>query len=193
MTEDGPGIIPDKATYYRLSNAMKLGNTLPVWGSIEEIIADEYDGLVAIRMQGPNGGREFIPNLTITQASARAKAMIERGTDPAHILYQMMDGGGGRRTLTGFVMRTERGYHLEYSFRDELVRDAMAKDHHAGNHATGLRAKLMMQAHMEPNDWEDLMDLFDAYPDAIIEFSVFERDLGWAKRRRTIYWEVRHY
>ena len=55
-----------------------------------------------------------------------------------------------------------------------------------------LKAKLFLQYETDPSDYEDLMILLDEYEDPVIEFSVLDRSVGWAKRRMVI-WEVRHY
>jgi len=46
---------------------------------------------------------------------------------------------------------------------------------------------------MDPSSRDDLEQLFDLYPDATVEFTCYQMDLGTIPRRNTIFWEVRNY
>lgn len=46
---------------------------------------------------------------------------------------------------------------------------------------------------MDPSSQQDLDDLLDLYPDATIEFTCYDIDLGVIPNRNTIFWEVRNY
>lgn len=185
--------IPDKAAYYELAWRRRLGNTLREWPNAQAVAADGYDGLVAVRTRYKANG-PFWPNLSLSDAVLRVHELVRSGVcRPDQAFYAEMDTAGGDRVLTAYVMRTERGLHVEYSREPRmLVRDAMRKDHHAGNAASGLAALCLLRSALPPEDMDDLDELMAEYPGATVELTVFERPLGWANRR-TVFWEVRDY
>ena len=95
---------------------------------------------------------------------------------------------GIKRLLNGQLTRAENGLYLEYSNKNIHLNEAMKNP----TITQSLKAKLFLQYETDPSDYEDLMILLDEYEDPVIEFSVLDRSVGWAKRRMVI-WEVRHY
>ena len=46
---------------------------------------------------------------------------------------------------------------------------------------------------MTPSSYDDFETLFETYPDSVVEFSVYSRNVGTLPYRNTIIWEVRNY
>jgi hypothetical protein len=48
---------------------------------------------------------------------------------------------------------------------------------------------------LDPASYEEMWDLFDAYDsdDTVVEFSTWGIDVGDARGRNTVFWEVRSY
>lgn len=80
-----------------------------------------------------------------------------------------------------------------WSFRVSRMRRPMRialgslDEHHGAGYWTVLKTV------MDPSSYDDLQSLFDLYPDATVEFSVYSCHLGNIPHRNTIIWEVRNY
>jgi hypothetical protein len=57
-------------------------------------------------------------------------------------------------------------------------------------HATGLKAKIILESLLDPTSYDAIIDLLEKYDGHVIEFSCWERKVGI---RRTMIWEVRDY
>ena len=60
------------------------------------------------------------------------------------------------------------------------------------SHLDGLRAKLKLQHYMDAVSWDWLQEIFDTFPNSVVEFSTFScpvGHLGW----NTAFWEIRNY
>ena len=91
--------------------------------------------------------------------------------------------------IQGEVYLSPEGMELWYSTVNGITcREAMKSP----TKASGIEAVLLLKFHMDPASYDDLQCLFDIYPDSVIEFSTFDRAVGWA-RRNTVFWELRNY
>jgi hypothetical protein len=59
--------------------------------------------------------------------------------------------------------------------------------------ARGLRANFVLKQHVDSSSLDDVMDLIATFPDAVIEFATFTRNVGVLPRRKTVIFEVREY
>jgi hypothetical protein len=92
-------------------------------------------------------------------------------------------------TIQGEVQEGINGWDLRYSNDKVPMRKAMDKC----LHAKGLTARMMLEHHMDSASLDDLKDLLDTYPGAVVEFTTLSEDLGLVPRRNTVFWEVRHF
>jgi len=87
------------------------------------------------------------------------------------------------------VMRSEKNYSLRYSRVKKMLRLALAEE---SLHLEGLQALILLKTNLCEAAYSKLQELFDEFPDEIIELTVFDcaiGDLGW----NTVIWEVRNY
>jgi len=182
--------INSKAEYYALARRHLLGNTIQQWTYCEfssrmqdPIRIREIPARVALRGLTPQSKSLQAYDLTPAQAWSRAAASCHPSEDilideqaPDHL-----------STLKGEVMRTERYLYMRY---DQTPGLRMRAAYPTMKHVEGLRAVNLLKQHMDNPSWECLQDLFDRYPDAMIEFSCYSIPVGRFKWN-TITWEVR--
>lgn len=95
-------------------------------------------------------------------------------------------------TLCGEICRTFRG--LEGTLAVEPwcgMRDAIKRGLLLPR--SGATVLALLDRYMDPSSRDDLQDLLDLYPDAVVEFSCFTVDVGVLPNRNTIFWETRNY
>ena len=181
--------IPDKRTMYDLQSRLKLGNSLLTWPTIKELRRSSYLGPVAIRSLVPGLG--MAANIDKNDLEKAVEEYLSsRRCKKEDIIFSEMAAPsmGIRRLLNGQLTRAEEGIYLEFDLRNIHLNEAMMNPQRAALS----RAKLILTARTDPSDCDDLEVLLDEYECPIIEFSVLDRGVGWAKRRMVV-WEVRHY
>jgi hypothetical protein len=92
--------------------------------------------------------------------------------------------------MQGEIARSEYYFNLTYTFEKAPMRIAFARDQW---YTTGLKAKALVEKYMDANTLNDLQELWDVYPEAVIEFTCFDCNIGTKPHRNTIIWEVRNY
>lgn len=173
--------VRSKATFYRLWRQGQLGNRPRTWDSITELATSGWTGRVGIRSRVPGGPCQY--HLAVAEAIELAQ------TWPCGFVFSeaLPDD---RLLLQGEVSRLETGVHLTYSTAIGLtMRDAM----HAPERATGIAAVAILRAKLWPSSFDDVGDLLDRFPDAVIEFGAHDCAVGILPHRNTIIWEVRDY
>ena len=58
--------------------------------------------------------------------------------------------------------------------------------------ATGLQAKMILQGHLDPTTYDNVIAFLDKYPECVIEGTTMDHDTGTVKNRNTFIWEVRN-
>lgn len=101
-----------------------------------------------------------------------------------------------RATLQGEIRRAPGGLQFFGSERSRAgygrmirMRDALR----VARSYQGLTVLFLLRKHLSPPSLDDLMELLDLYPEAVIEFSAYDLQLGTCRGRNTIIWEVRNY
>lgn len=167
--------------------AGKFGLTMKIWSSPEDFLESGYEGFVWLCQSRRTGGRcEF--HVSSDLVSERFAAWILEGEDPQYIQI-CEEPPNERQILTGEVMLSELHYDLTYSQLKIPQRLALQQDPH---YASGLTALAIMRSTMDPSSFEDVMVLFDEYPDAVVEFHCFSCTVG-PFGRNTFIGEVRNY
>lgn len=179
--------IRSKAEYYELFERGVLGNRTQTWPSLKHLIWSNFRGNVTVRYKGVDS-RFHQPNCTVPQAVAFCNSAIQQGAKWENFTFA--EAPPDRvRIFQGEVMRSDRYLNLYYSTLALPMREALRRE---GQEVQGLRAVLLLRSNLDPADYDWLWELFDTYPDAVIELSTFLWSTG-TLRRRTIFWEVRNY
>jgi hypothetical protein len=174
--------IRSKRQFYDLWNRGLLGNRLRNWSSPAELERAGFGGLVSVRSQTLNNWAGCRYNLTVPEALELAK------TCPSPQFGEMAPDD--RLLIQGEAMDSHDGLQLTYSLTPGLrMREAMKK----ALTARGVVARVILERYLWPSSLEDLRDLWEAYPDAVIEFSAYSVAVGDQRGRNTLIWEVRNY
>ncbi len=85
---------------------------------------------------------------------------------------------------TGWIMYGVSGMR-NVKWREALLRYAV--------HTEGIICKTELRRLMNENSFDDLIELFDRYPEHIVEVSILDRCYGTVPHRNAVVWEVRQY
>lgn len=171
--------IRNKRQFYRLWHAGLLGNRPRTWKNARELAGSSYSGLVTIRSTTDlNWATRYRVPVTEALAESAEGATFNESMPDDNLVLQ------------GEVARTWRGLELTWDDTPGLgMKDAMKRS----AKMLGARALCLLRAELWPSSLDDLWALLDLYPDAVIEFSAYDRAVGVLPHRNTIIWEVRDY
>jgi hypothetical protein len=177
--------IRSKIEFFRLWELGVLGNR-------NHLFYDEYEAAlsgfneIGFRQIGvPGGAWEKVPWY---EAPNTAKKWRDAGR------IFVMDSGADdpAMTLQGEVCRTFRGLEGYLGLAHGLpMRKAMAAGYMTAR--TGAEVKVLLNTYMDPSSQDDLDALLELFPDATVEFTCFNHDIGVIPGRNTIFWETRDY
>jgi hypothetical protein len=188
-----------KAESARLYRNGAFGNHARQWLSFHEFAQDAKGRAAcdefALRARWPNG--IFVPHLKngiqvglALQAAILEEHALGHGTRQAKDFYvsEMIDNRDC--ILNAEVMRDECGrLYMYYATTPQTMRDGLRD---APQHATGLKAKIIIEHLCCARGSDAVFELLDEYPDHVVEFAAFRKPVGlldwW-----TIPWEVRDY
>ena len=170
-------VLDTKRKFYDVQAKGSTGNTLYVWHTVEDWRASGYAGPVALRSTVPGG--KFMPYMTL--AAIRRTFVAGQHMICAHAPDNYL-------TMQAEVQRSISYLDLHYSTVPGLtMREALPK---YGKHASGLTALLLLRHHCDAASYDDLWELLDMYPGAVVEFSTYPFALGLYDRNMIV-WEVR--
>lgn len=181
-------ILASKKEMYPLYEAGRFGNRLQSWPTVSAFQQSGYDKLVVLRYKGKGGqwckyGVEpnDVPNVVAQWASEGADSSLVCVNEMAedHLIL-----------LQGEVMRSLDFIYLRYTTVPKPMRVALKEGE---CHARGLAAVKLLRDTMDPQSYDEMWQLLDDFDGAVIEFSVWSKDVGDCPRRNTVFWEVRHY
>ena len=178
--------ITTKSRMYNRIIQGKFGPTQRCWMSREEVEDSDYRGEFSLRSMDVSHPIKLyhVPYEVLDETIAglppdqRNTQIIFYESPPEH-----------RKTIQGELCRDPELY-FEYTRVAKPMRFAFDEERLV---AKGLTAKILLQQHLLPSDYDDLMDLLDTYPGHVIEFSAFNCCVGTIPGRRMIVWEVRLY
>lgn len=178
--------ITSKAQFFQLSRQGLLGNTLRSWTDVRDTYrcGVAYFGLRQIAAGG--GGDHVIvaacdlPFMADHWTARGKRFIIEEAAPDEDVQLQGEIG----RTYHGWIGRL--GVQTKSRMRDAADR-GLLKD------LFGLKVVTLLEHFVDPSSLDDMRDLLDQYPDAIIEFASYPYNLGKIPRRNTLIWEVRNY
>lgn len=183
-------IVPNKNDYYRRFLAGEFGNRPICWTSLDACLHDDRSRpAVGIRYKERADRRFTSTDVPIEKLAETVQRFTAAGADPQKLVYsaQLPDGS---QTFQGELVRTHQSWQLHYTLVPKPMYIALIED---SRHASGAAAIAILKHYMPPKDFDWLMFLTDAYPDSVIEFSVFSQFVGCEPGFKTIFWEVRNY
>lgn len=162
-----------------------FGNKLRTWTTYAALCDSDYHGKVSCRHVKTAG--LFVYGQPVD--ALREKWPLVEPPENFHFNETPPDD---LLLIQGELSRQTTGLDLQYSTeRGIALRDAINRK--ASLTATGLRAKMLLQRHLWPNSYDDLMELLDDHPDGAVEFSAFDKAVGCIPYRNAVIWEVRAY
>ena len=191
-----PAQINTKTEFLRLSATGVLGNSLRTWNDYPKFISEKFDGRITIRNRNRQS-KFMVPTLYSRDIDTVLLKMIKQGADINTMYIQEvphLDGcrdvkcQGCGRLMNAEIMRTERyismiyGTHPNLSLRQDVLRNGKKLD--------GILAVDMIKRVGGIECYDCLQSIWDRFPDAIIEFTVFSSRVGVLNQHHVI-WEVR--
>ncbi len=194
--------VPNKSTMYRLLGSGRFGNR-----QMNYPIADSEDWMCicnnhkvnqgaphplwALRYKKPGYRQWSCYDLPPQIVWPTYCDYIAEGADPTLFnLTPMQDDTA--IVVQGEIQRSaQHGWCFRVSKEKKPMNVALGGsqvEHHFGP-GYWLYLKQIMTA----IDYEDINELLDTFPDAVIEFSVYNQQVGNCPNRKTIIWEVRNY
>jgi hypothetical protein len=183
--------IPDKKTFYEMYEKGAFGNKLRTWDSIYDFFGDcdlGWRGKVSMRYRGAGGGGFCKYNVTCADANAVLDQWVREGADP-NLVVLNESAPDDRLVWQGELLNAVDGWVLRYSEEKAKMRDAMTK----AQQIRGIAVIALMKYTMTPSSYEDVMAIFDLFPDSVVELSVYAHRVGVIPGRNTVIWEVRNY
>lgn len=181
--------VKSKTDMYALYHRGLFGNRLQTWRSLEDYFASNFDGKVVLRYSGPQGGKWAAYEVERRCVQGIVSEWVSEGAD-LQLVTLNESAPDAELILQGEVMRSTEYFSIRYSRLKAPMRIGLSE---APEHVGGVQAVLFLKGTMDPSSWDDLQILFDTYPDSVIEFSTWSRDVGVCPRRNTVFWEVRNY
>ena len=171
--------VRNKQEFYRLWRLGTFGNRLRSWEDLESFEESGYAGATGLRFLQP--GKQMIE---LREGQALVKKRFKEGV---HIICEAAPDD--RLTIQGEIQRSPRFYDLRYSTMPGYRMPEGLRRFQ--KHAFSLNAKAQVQTRMDPSSWDDLQEILDDCPNAVVEFSCYEIWVGDCRGRNTLFWEVR--
>ena len=182
------GSIEDKAEFYHHYNSGAFGSRPRTWKKFKDIVKSGWKDKVCIRSTKGVERSKTQYNLTIKEAKNYLNEQEKKGISRKNFTFnQSMPDE--YLLIQGEVMRSTNFYDLTYTRIKKPMNSAFKEQ---TLYATGLEAISLLQKNMDPESYNNLQELFNCFPDSVIEFSCYGKgvgDKGW----NTIFWEVRDY
>ena len=188
--------IKNKREFYKLWEEGLLGNRTKIFHTLEEAL-ESREPQIGFRQVGKAGGGRW--SLVKKENQPRdqfiAKVTIEYQIWKNLGTPFIMDNSvpNHRSTLQGEICRTYKGIEsfLAVGYGLPPMRISIQENLHV--HRGGATTNYLLDKYMDPSSRDDLRDLLDLYPDAAIEFTCFDCNVGVLPHRNTIFWEIRNY
>ena len=188
IPEPLPGTFPirNREEYFDLWARDVIGNHLRIWNTVEEI--PEGIESVMVREVNPNGGGGFVNVMKTT--SVRKLQFLKR------VVYNEL-APDELATMQAYIRKENGIIYLEAKLtararlptRPERMRQAIKR----AKCFEGLQALHIVRNRVSPRDYEDIVEMLDAYPGHVLEFTSYACGVGWAKHSNVIFWELRGY
>jgi hypothetical protein len=184
--------IDNKRQSFAIYEKGGFGNKLRTWDHVNDFVLGagrNYAGTVSMRYKG-TGGAWTAYNVKPGDVIDTAIKWVAEGADFNWIVVNE-SAPDDLLTIQGEIILWPDGLNFLWNTAKVKMRTAMQVGFE--HNAVGLRALMMLKHYCSPSSYDDLMELFDLYPNSAIEFSVYKISLGDTRGRNTIVWECRNY
>jgi len=185
-------MITSKSEFFEKSRRGQLGNHLRMWSFDEytHLHHDEQPSLVSVR-NCLRGGDARVQRYRMTPSEAMHHCLYlikTRVVDRSQLLLDE-SAPDDRVILQAEVMLSPRHYEMRYALYSRV---GMRQAYEKMSQVSGMRAKSILEAYLEPTDYDALQEIFGQHPTSIVEFSTYEIPVGvWGST--TLFWECRDY
>ena len=181
-------VVKDKKQFYQMYDKGLFGNRFRSWKSVDDFLESDFYGEVSLRYSGEYGGKFCQYNVSRDEVEEVIKQWILRGADREKIKINE-SAPDDDLIWQGEIMRSLDSYDLTYSYEKTKMRTALEN----ALFMRGVNVIRLLRKTLTPCSFNDLMELFDMYPDSIIELSVYKYPIGCLSHRNAVIWEVRNY
>ena len=183
--------ITNKNTSLDLFTKGAFGNTIKSWKTLKDVIKDKgSDAKITMRYKGLYGGGPCHYNVSILHATALILHYYETGNYDLDKFYFNDTADDSKLLIQGELCKSHRLFELRYSTAPYPMREALRI---AEKYTYGVKVIVFLKKHLTPSSYEDLMAIFETYPNSVVEFSCWGYNPGTLKGRNTVVWEVRNY
>jgi hypothetical protein len=182
--------IKNKREYYQKYDLGLFGNRALIWDSYEELLKSNWRGEVCIRGKGngiPRTDARY--NVSFEDIRKEIECLKKKGI-PEEILRFNQSMPDNFLSVQGEVIDYISGFELTYTQIKKPMNLGLKEE---TRFARGLIAKMILRSRMDSSSFEDLLALFELYPESAVEFSTYEVCVGDIPGRNTVFWEVRNY
>lgn len=182
--------ITTKEQFYKLWKSLALGNRIEVFENIDEFLQSGFAGPISIRYREAGSPYKafYIPAHKVLD---KVTEFCKRGADRSKFTFNEStpDDCLILQGEVAYIYETGNGLTLTFNRKQCSMKEAMLHP----EQATGLRAKMIMEYYMNPKSMDMIRDLFEIYPDDVIEFGIYNKNLGVLPGHNVVIWEVRNY
>lgn len=183
------GRVATKKDFYVLYKHGVLGNKPLAWSTLEELQKSSWRNPVCIRSTKGTARSNTRFNIPFSELEKELENLRQTGVKDSEMSFnQSMPDT--HLLIQGEIKRTENGLYILYTTVKKPMNQGLREE---SKHAFGLEAQMIMQTHLWPQSYEDVLSLLEAFPDAIIEFGAYSINVGNLPGRNTVIWEVRNY
>lgn len=167
--------------------AGEFGNRLQMWDSFEEFKASGFTGIAGYRSRIPDQKR-CQTHMTVDEIEVALKQEVATGAswDEFYIGESPDDN---KLLVQGEFFYSLDGPTLFFNTTPGINMRTALK---TAQHVTGVRAIGILRHFLDGSSFDDMMDLTNLYPEAVVEFAAYSIPLG-SCHRNTIVWEVRNF
>ena len=180
--ENPPPVLTKKDFTLRYQNG-EFGNRTETYHNRDDLVAARDEkSLYHLRNRIAGGATHY--NLDFYQA-----VLLWDCVPVARNWYCSAMAPTSETTFQGEVYRSEKGLSLYYSTIPKPMRESLAE---GGIQCYSLRAKLLLEHYLQPDDLEWINTLLERYPSHVCEFSCYNCRTG-TLHKHMIVWECRSY
>lgn len=178
--------IENREQYFDLWERDALGNHLRIWHTVEEIPGSISE--VMVREVNPNGGGGLVNVMKV--------ATLRKRRPSQQVIYNEL-APDELATLQAYIRKENGIIYLEAKLtarerlptRPQRMRQAIRR----AKRYEGLQALHIVRNRVSLRDYEDIVELLDAYPGHVLEFTAYACSVGWVRHSNVIFWELRGY
>jgi hypothetical protein len=189
--------ILNKKQFYEMYDKNLFGNKALAWNSYKEILDSSWRGNICIRSKIGFARKKVRYNVPREKIAEIIKEFEEEGIKKESITFnQSMPDDfiliQGEVSSSDFNINEENSSPLR--MRYSLIRKPMLlalaeKD----EEVYGLKVLEILRHFLWENSYNNIMELLEEYPEHVIEFSAYNKEVGDIKGRNAVIWEVRKY